>query len=541
MPRTRACPAARRSRSRGSCSSTAPTRTPAGSATGGRRRSRRSRARSATARTRRTSRRTPDELELARLLLDAGADPNDAQTLYNNMWRKTNEHLELLFAYGLGSGDGGPWRARLADQPSPAEMLEEQLRFAAETGQRRARRAAAPRTASTSNGLGMHHPTLRGRSALELARRERARARRRAADGRGRDGAAARSRRRAARRVHARRPRARARADRGRRRARGGGARARSAPAGRRGRRQDGPRPCGCWSSSASTSTRDTARPTALHLAAYDGSRELVDVLLELGADPNVRDRDFDATPAGWARHAHHDELADHLAALEADRDVTTARGAAVSGRAANPPDAMIHLLAISDYWWGWGNLLFRWLHVIAAIAWIGSSFYFIALDNHLKPPAEERDARARRRRRGLGDPRRRLLPDREVHGRAARAARAPLLVQVGGVHDVALGLRALRRRVLHPPADVPDRPDRDRPRVVGGRRDRGRRARRRVGRLRRALPLPRRHRVGARALRVRVRLPQRVGGRASCSRRARRTSRSARCSGRSWPRTSSS
>ena len=58
MPRTRACPAARRSRSRGSCSSTAPTRTPAGSATGGRRRSRRSRARSATARTRRTSRRT---------------------------------------------------------------------------------------------------------------------------------------------------------------------------------------------------------------------------------------------------------------------------------------------------------------------------------------------------------------------------------------------------------------------------------------------------------------------------------------------------
>jgi uncharacterized membrane protein len=29
---------------------------------------------------------------------------------------------------------------------------------------------------------------------------------------------------------------------------------------------------------------------------------------------------------------------------------------------------------------------------VITAIAWIGSSFYFIALDNHLKPPAEKRD-----------------------------------------------------------------------------------------------------------------------------------------------------
>jgi uncharacterized membrane protein len=58
----------------------------------------------------------------------------------------------------------------------------------------------------------------------------------------------------------------------------------------------------------------------------------------------------------------------------------------------------MAHVLALSDYWWGWGNLLFRWLHVIAAIAWIGASFYFIALDNHLKPPAEERDAE-----RGVG------------------------------------------------------------------------------------------------------------------------------------------
>ena len=45
-----------------------------------------------------------------------------------------------------------------------------------------------------------------------------------------------------------------------------------------------------------------------------------------------------------------------------------------------------------------WLDLLVRWLHVIAAIAWIGSSFYFIALDNHLRPPAEEADAE-----RGVG------------------------------------------------------------------------------------------------------------------------------------------
>jgi uncharacterized membrane protein len=58
----------------------------------------------------------------------------------------------------------------------------------------------------------------------------------------------------------------------------------------------------------------------------------------------------------------------------------------------------LTHAVALSDYWWGWGNLLFRWLHVIAAMAWIGASFYFIALDNHLEPPKDPRDAE-----RGVG------------------------------------------------------------------------------------------------------------------------------------------
>ena len=53
----------------------------------------------------------------------------------------------------------------------------------------------------------------------------------------------------------------------------------------------------------------------------------------------------------------------------------------------------MAHVVALSDYWWSWGNLLFRWLHVIAAMAWIGASFYFIALDNHLEPPKDPKDA----------------------------------------------------------------------------------------------------------------------------------------------------
>ena len=32
-----------------------------------------------------------------------------------------------------------------------------------------------------------------------------------------------------------------------------------------------------------------------------------------------------------------------------------------------------------------WANLLLRWAHLVAGIAWIGTSFYFIALDLSLR------------------------------------------------------------------------------------------------------------------------------------------------------------
>jgi hypothetical protein len=34
----------------------------------------------------------------------------------------------------------------------------------------------------------------------------------------------------------------------------------------------------------------------------------------------------------------------------------------------------------------GVGKLILRWLHAVAAIGWIGSSFYFIHLDPHVGP-----------------------------------------------------------------------------------------------------------------------------------------------------------
>jgi uncharacterized membrane protein len=44
----------------------------------------------------------------------------------------------------------------------------------------------------------------------------------------------------------------------------------------------------------------------------------------------------------------------------------------------------------MESYLLDWANLLLRWVHVITAIAWIGSSFYFVFLDSSLTPPQDE-------------------------------------------------------------------------------------------------------------------------------------------------------
>jgi ankyrin repeat protein len=73
----------------------------------------------------------PNSLALARTLLAAGADPNDGQALYNRQFGADNSHVELLLAHGLGRGDGGPWRARLGDAvDSPYQLLRSQLWWA---------------------------------------------------------------------------------------------------------------------------------------------------------------------------------------------------------------------------------------------------------------------------------------------------------------------------------------------------------------------------------------------------------------------------
>jgi len=77
---------------------------------------------------------------------------------------------------------------------------------------------------------------------------------------------------------------------------------------------------------------KDEQGATALHYAALNGHREIVRLLQENGADINVRDDRFDATPTGWAIEYLRDiggllaiEVEDMLFAIR-ERDVRWVR-----------------------------------------------------------------------------------------------------------------------------------------------------------------------------------------------------------------------
>jgi ankyrin repeat protein len=60
---------------------------------------------------------------------------------------------------------------------------------------------------------------------------------------------------------------------------------------------------------------------TALHVAADRGDVALVRALLELGADPQLLDARYDATPLGWARFFGQDEVVELLEPLTREPD----------------------------------------------------------------------------------------------------------------------------------------------------------------------------------------------------------------------------
>ncbi len=79
--------------------------------------------------------RHPQSDALARLLLTAGANPNDGQSLYNRMFRPDDSHLQLLFEFGLGRLPGGPWVDLLGESAeSAAQMFGRQMGWAIDHG-----------------------------------------------------------------------------------------------------------------------------------------------------------------------------------------------------------------------------------------------------------------------------------------------------------------------------------------------------------------------------------------------------------------------
>ena len=259
----------------------------------------------------------PHASRLATLLLDAGADPNDGQTLYNRMFSPADDHLELLLRYGLGRGDGGAWHrklARSARQPgAPAACpmiwaithdMRSRIRLLAEHGVDLASPLEKMRWPGAT-------PLTPGQLALQSGQGEAARLLIELGAPPARD---------AMSELHA----ALLDADADRAtdiEAREPGTLAGSVPPTR-------PSCCAPPSSIASKPFDcsyelgfdvnaggrqdlpiEQGWETALHHAAGEGRLDLARALLDLGADPGARDQRFGATPLGWAQFFGRAEL----------------------------------------------------------------------------------------------------------------------------------------------------------------------------------------------------------------------------------------
>lgn len=169
--------------------------------------------------------RHPFAADLAALLLARGAHPVDQQTLYNRMFRPDDSHLELLFAHGLADAGPSRWELRLGEaMESRAQMWQRQVDWAAEHGfadrlELLARRGIGVGVAAASVVIPQDPNAL------------------------------------------------------------------------------------------------DDSGATPLHHAAWDGDLEVIRRLLDAGADPTITDARFQATPLGWAEHAYQTEAAELLRA----------------------------------------------------------------------------------------------------------------------------------------------------------------------------------------------------------------------------------
>lgn len=93
-------------------------------------------------------------VRLATVLLDAGADPNDNQTLYNRAFRPDDSHLPPMLAGGLGGDRPSPWRPVRVGLP---ESAGDDRRAPAQRSRQRVHRA---RAAAAGARRGPEHPGL---------------------------------------------------------------------------------------------------------------------------------------------------------------------------------------------------------------------------------------------------------------------------------------------------------------------------------------------------------------------------------------------
>ena len=219
------------------------------------------------------------------------------------MFRPDDSHLALLFEFGLGRGDGGPWKRRLGEAAeTPAEMLARQLQWAIDHG------FAARVDLLAENGVDVRTPLADGRSPAQ-----------RAADA--------------------------GRLDMATTLARHGGGVALVDDSTRllnhlltggavdTDTNHDAVAACRSrWPDLIHRATTpDAVRriadagfdldarhdgATALHEAAWNGDLAMVRALLDVGADPGARDDSFGATPLGWAEHGYQEAACELLAAV---------------------------------------------------------------------------------------------------------------------------------------------------------------------------------------------------------------------------------
>ena len=127
-------------------------------------------------------------------------------------------------------------------------------------------------------------------------------------------------------------------------------------------------------------------------------SRHVRDLESRLG-ERLLERRGRGVAPTGAGRRLHESALrhGDRVALITADTTFTyrelderTDRvAAALAGLGLRRLDPVVFQVTNKAQtvvaWYGWLAFGVRWLHVITGIAWIGSSFYFIALDLGLK------------------------------------------------------------------------------------------------------------------------------------------------------------